>query len=203
MTTGLSAMSSEPMGSVHADSTEMQTLGFWIYLMSDIVLFGTLFASFVTLRSGLGGGPSGKEIFEIPYVFLETLVLLFSSGAYGVVMIAMREGRKNSVLVCLGITFFLGACFVGLELAEFSRLIAQGYGPDRSAFLSSFFTLVGTHGTHVTFGLIWMVVMVLQVKAKGLTMPVRSRLIRLGMFWHFLDVVWVGIFSAVYLMGVL
>jgi len=186
----------------HSDTVAMQTLGFWIYLMSDLILFSTLFASFVVFGRSYANGPTGKELFDLPYLLGETLFLLCSSVTYGLAMLAMHDGRKKRVLLGLAVTFLLGFGFVSMEINEFLGMISQGHGPDRSAFLSSFFTLVGTHGAHVSFGLIWMAVMMGQVAVKGLTVPVQSRLLRLSMFWHFLDIVWIGIFSIVYLMGV-
>ena len=193
------------MGTAHheeADIVAMQTFGFWIYLMSDLIIFATLFATFVVLGKNFANGPTGKELFDLPYLLGETLFLLFSSVTCGLVMLAGPDGKKKWVLLGLAATFLLGLGFVCMEINEFRGLIARGFGPDRSAFLSSFFTLVGTHGAHVTFGLIWMAVMIGQVAVKGLTSPVQSRLLRLGMFWHFLDIIWIGIFSLVYLMGV-
>jgi cytochrome o ubiquinol oxidase subunit III len=187
----------------HPDTVEMQTFGFWLYLMSDLILFATLFATFAVLGRNYAGGPTGKELFDLPYVLGETLLLLFSSITYGLVMPAVHTGMKKWVLIGLAVTFLLGLGFVSMEINEFHGLIAAGHGPDVSAFLSSYFTLVGTHGTHVTFGLIWIAVMIGQVAVKGLTSPVQSRLMRLSMFWHFLDIVWIGIFSIVYLMGVM
>jgi cytochrome o ubiquinol oxidase subunit III len=187
----------------HPDTLTMQTFGFWLYLMSDLIIFATLFATFAVLGSNYAGGPTGKDLFDLPYVLGETLLLLFSSVAYGLVMLAVHNGMKKWVLIGLAVTFLLGLGFVSMEINEFHRMIAEGHGPNRSAFLSSYFTLVGTHGTHVTFGLIWMAVMIGQVAVKGLTAPVQSRLMRLSMFWHFLDIIWIGIFSIVYLMGVM
>ena len=184
------------------DTVAMQTLGFWLYLMSDLIIFATLFATFAVLGQNFAGGPTGKELFDLPSLLGETLFLLFSSVTYGLVMLAVHDGRKKWVLIRLAVTFLLGLGFVTMEINEFYGMIAGGFGPDRSAFLSSFFTLVGTHGTHVTFGLIWIAVMIGQVAVKGLTSPVQSRLMRLSMFWHFLDLIWIGIFSIVYLMGV-
>jgi cytochrome o ubiquinol oxidase subunit 3 len=183
-------------------AVELQTFGFWIYLMSDLVLFATLFATFGVIGPNTAGGPTGKELFDLPYLFGETLFLLFSSGTYGMAVLALHDDKRGQVLLWLGITFLLGLGFVSMEINEFHGLIAAGHGPQRSGFLSAFFTLVGTHGAHVTSGLIWMAVMIGQVLTKGLTTPVRSRLMRLSMFWHFLDIVWIGVFSLVYLMGV-
>lgn len=187
----------------HPDTVAMQTLGFWLYLMSDLIIFATLFATFAVLGRNYAGGPTGKELFELPYVLVQTLLLLVSSVTYGLVMLAVHNGTKKWVLIGLAVTFLLGLGFVAMEIYEFHSLIAEGHGPNVSAFLSSYFTLVGTHGTHVTFGLIWMAVMIGQVAVKGLTSPVQSRLMRLSMFWHFLDLIWIGIFSIVYLMGVM
>jgi cytochrome o ubiquinol oxidase subunit 3 len=187
---------------VHPDTVGMQTFGFWLYLMSDLIIFATLFATFAVFSRSYAGGPTGKELFDLHYTLGETLFLLCSSVAYGLVMLAVHAGKKKWVLLGLVVTFLLGAGFVSMEIHEFYGLVAKGFGPDRSAFLSSFFTLVGTHGTHVTFGLIWMATMMGQVAVKGLTSPVQSRLMRLSMFWHFLDLIWIGIFSIVYLMGV-
>lgn len=186
----------------HPDTVMIQAFGFWLYLMSDLILFATLFAAYAVLGSNYADGPTGKELFELPYVLGETLLLLFSSVTYGLVMLAVHNSLKKWVLIGLVVTFLLGLGFVTLEINEFYGMIVKGHGPDRSAFLSSFFTLVGTHGAHVTFGLIWMAVMISQVIVKGLTTPVQSRLMRLSMFWHFLDIIWIGIFTIVYLMGV-
>lgn len=185
------------------DVSAGQTFGFWLYLMSDLVLFSALFATFAVLAHSYAGGPTGKDIIHLPYVFSETMLLLFSSGTCGLAMLNMYAGRRNPVLAWLAVTFVLGFGFILMELHEFRTLILEGHGPDRSAYLSAFFTLIGTHGLHVASGLIWMAVMINQVIAKGLTMPVQSRLMRLSMFWHFLDIVWVAVFTVVYLMGVL
>lgn len=181
--------------------TDMKVFGFWIYLMSDLVIFSVLFATFATLGRNFAGGPGPKELFSLPFVFVETMLLLTSSVTYGLGMVALQEGKRNLVLIGLAVTFALGLGFVGMEFSEFHRMIAEGNGPDRSAFLSSFFTLVGTHGLHVSSGLLWMLVMLIQVLKKGLVPGVRSRLMRLSLFWHFLDVVWVGVFTFVYLAG--
>jgi len=203
MTTEASTIATAPNEEVaYADTVSIQTFGFWIYLMSDLIIFATLFATFVVLGQNFANGPTGKELFDLPYLLGETLFLLFSSFTYGLVMLAVHDGKKKWVLIGLAVTFLLGLGFVSMEINEFHSLVAAGHGPDESAFLSSFFTLVGTHGTHVTFGLIWMAVMMGQVAVKGLTSPVQSRLMRLSMFWHFLDLIWIGIFSIVYLIGV-
>jgi cytochrome o ubiquinol oxidase subunit III len=185
-----------------ADAVGRRAFGFWIYLMTDLVLFAALFATFAVLSHSDAGGPDGKALFNLRHVFAETMLLLFSSASYGLVMLAMRRGHRGAVLGWLAVTFLLGLGFIALELHEFHAMILAGAGPSRSAFLSAFFTLVGTHGTHVSFGLIWMLVMMAQVGTKGLTTPVRARLLCLSMFWHFLDIVWIGVFTIVYLMGV-
>jgi cytochrome o ubiquinol oxidase subunit III len=187
----------------HADAIDNQVFGFWLYIMSDLVLFGTLFATFAVLGHNYAGGPTGRQLFRLTDVFVETLFLLVSSATYGLAMLALYKQRKGWVLWWLLITFLFGLGFIGMEVKEFARLIADGNGPQRSGFLSAFFTLVGTHGSHVASGLIWMAVMMVQVVTKGLTPPVQSRLMRLSIFWHFLDIVWVGVFTIVYLMGVM
>ncbi len=186
----------------HHDDGSTTTLGFWIYLMSDCILFSALFASFVVLRGQTAGGPSGREIFSLPYVLLETACLLVSSFTYGMAMIAVGQNRQTMVLRWLGLTLVLGLAFMGLELHEFVQLINDDAGPNRSAFLSAYFTLVGTHGLHVASGMIWMLVLVAHVLRRGLTAANQTRLMCLSLFWHFLDIVWIGVFTVVYLMGV-
>ena len=178
-------------------------LGFWIYLMSDCLIFAVLFATYGVLGRNYAGGPSGAEIFELPVVAVNTSLLLFSSITYGMAMVAAQGKRVKAALTWLGLTGLLGLGFLGLELTEFAHLIAEGNGPWRSAFLSSFFTLVGTHGLHVTFGVVWLVTLMVQVARRGLTETSLRRLMCLSLFWHFLDVVWIGVFSFVYLLGAL
>ncbi|ABE58313.1 cytochrome o ubiquinol oxidase subunit III [Chromohalobacter israelensis] len=190
-------------GHEHHDAGGMKVFGFWVYLMSDLVIFGSLFATYAVLMNGTAGGPSGADIFELPLILISTFLLLFSSFTYGMAVLAMNADRVSQVRGWLILTFFLGAGFIGLEIYEFHHLIAEGFGPDRSAFLSSFFTLVGTHGLHVTFGLIWMLVMIVQLSTKGLNDMTRPRIMCLSLFWHFLDIVWICVFTFVYLMGVL
>ena len=203
MTTEVSTIHAAALEFEHPDTVANQAFGFWLYIMSDLVLFSTVFATYAVLGHNYAGGPTGRDLFHLPYAFGETMLLLFSSTTYGMVMLAMHRAKKNLVLAWLTVTFLLGLGFIVMEVNEFHRMIFEGNGPDRSGFLSAFFTLVGTHGTHVTFGLIWMAVMMAQTVIKGLTPPVQSRLIRLSIFWHFLDIVWVGVFTIVYLMGVL
>jgi cytochrome o ubiquinol oxidase subunit 3 len=185
----------------HAESGTM--LGFWIYLMSDCLIFAVLFACFGVYGRSFAAGPSAADLFDLPLVAVNTAMLLFSSITYGFAMLAMEKGRQRSTLLWLAVTGLFGAAFLGLELYEFAHLIHEGAGPQRSAFLSAFFTLVGTHGLHVTFGLIWLVVLMIQVRQRGLGPENKRRLMCLSLFWHFLDVVWIGVFSFVYLMSVL
>tara|TARA_Y100000816_G_scaffold285936_1_gene266274 strand:+ start:356 stop:958 length:603 start_codon:yes stop_codon:yes gene_type:complete len=185
----------------HHDTGGNTVFGFWLYLMTDCILFACVFATYAVLVNHTAGGPSGKDIFELPYVLGETALLLVSSCTYGFAMIAAHRGFKGQTLAWLAATFVLGAGFIGMELNEFHHLIAEGFGPDKSAFLSSFFTLVGMHGLHVTAGLVWMVIMMLQVSKRGLTDRNNTRLMCLSLFWHFLDIVWICVFTIVYLMG--
>jgi len=185
------------------EATANASFGFWIYLMSDCILFASLFATFVTLSRSYAGGPTSQEIIHLGHTLEETLVLLCSSVTCGFAMLAMYRRQLRRVLGWLAVTFVLGLTFISLELQEFLSLVAAGHGPTHSGFLSAFFTLVATHGTHVTVGLLWMLVMMAQIAVKGLSEPVQSRLIRFSMFWHFLDIVWVGVFTVVYLNGVL
>lgn len=176
-------------------------LGFWLYLMSDCLVFACLFAMYGVLGRSYAAGPSGADLFELPLVALNTSLLLLSSITYGFAMLEMLKKRTGATLAWLAVTGLLGAGFIGIELYEFAHLIHEGAGPQRSAFLSSFFTLVGTHGLHVTFGIVWLVTLMIQVGKHGLIPENRRRLLCLSMFWHFLDVVWIGVFTFVYLMG--
>jgi cytochrome o ubiquinol oxidase subunit 3 len=178
-------------------------LGFWIYLMSDCLIFACLFAVYGVQGRAYAGGPTGAELFDLPLVAVNTAMLLLSSITYGFAMLESQRGRLRQTLAWLIVTGLFGLAFLGLELHEFHHLIEHGAGPGRSAFLSSFFTLVGTHGLHVTFGIVWLVTLLFQLGRHGLIPENRRRLMCLSMFWHFLDVVWIGVFTFVYLMGVL
>ena len=185
----------------HHDEAPKVTLGFWIYLMSDCILFASVFAGYAVLKDNIAGGPNGRELFDLPYVAMETALLLISSLTYGLAMISMEANKLKGVITWLALTALCGLGFMGMEIHEFIKLIAEGNGPGRSAFLSGFFTLVGTHGLHVTSGLIWMGAMFVHLFRKGLTPANRIRLMTLSLFWHFLDIIWIGVFTIVYLMG--
>jgi len=178
-------------------------LGFWLYLMSDCLIFAALFATYGVLGRSYAAGPNGAQLFDLPLVALNTAFLLLSSITFGFAMLQKQQGKLAGTQLWLAITGAFGLCFLGLELYEFHHLIEQGAGPQRSAFLSAFFTLVGTHGLHVTFGLIWLATLMVQLQQHGLTAANKRRLMCLSMFWHFLDVIWIGVFTFVYLMGVL
>lgn len=186
-----------------AETHEQRAFGFWLYLMSDAAIFALLFATYAIMITGTAGGPTGKQLFDLNNAALETVLLLVSSTTFGFASLSVKAGNRSAVLGWLAVTFLLGAGFIFLELREFAGMIAKGAGPDRSGFLSAFFTLVGTHGVHVSMGLLWILILSAQLMVKGLTLPVASRLHRLGLFWHFLDIAWVGIFSIVYLPGLL
>lgn len=187
----------------HPDDGSKTLLGFWIYLMSDCLIFSVLFATFGVLAGSVAGGPDGKELFDLNYVFGETLLLLVSSFTFGMAMLSMHARKQGAVIGWLLVTFLFGAGFIGMEVYEFAKLIHEGSGPGRSAFLSAYFGLVGTHGLHVTCGLLWIAVMIDQVRRFGLDDVVKRRLSSLSLFWHFLDLIWICVFTFVYLRGVL
>jgi cytochrome o ubiquinol oxidase subunit 3 len=210
----MSEITATPAGAVSADPSSRfyvrehhpengTLLGFWIYLMSDCLIFACLFATYAVLGRNYAGGPSGAELFDLGLVAFNTALLLLSSITYGFAMLESQRKRLRSTMLWLGVTGLLGAGFIAVELYEFAHLIHQGAGPQRSAFLTSFFALVSTHGLHVLFGIIWLVTLMFQLNRRGLIPENRRRLMCLSMFWHFLDVVWIGVFTFVYLMGVL
>ena len=176
--------------------------GFWIWLISDIIMFSAFFATFAVLSENTAGGPSGRELFSVSYVAVETACLLFSSFTCGIAMIGAHARKRGMYYGGMAITFVLGVAFLALEVHEFSQLVAEGAGPSRSGFLSSFFALVGCHGLHVTAGLLWLLTMVAQVGAKGFREDIQRRLLCFSLFWHTLDIIWVALFSLVYLVGV-
>ncbi len=186
----------------HNDDSKTM-LGFWVYLMTDCVLFAGFFATFAILHNNVYGGQDGKELFNLPFVLTETLILLTSSYTCGLAILAARRQNKNSATSWLLTTFVLGLVFLLMEISEFRNLIIDGDSWHRSGFLSSFFALVGLHGLHITIGLIWIGVMVFLVRHRGLISSTTRRLNLLSMFWHFLDIVWIFIFTFVYLMGVI
>ena len=186
-------------GDGHAEGGTM--LGFWLYLMSDCLIFASLFACYAVYGHAYAAGPSPADLFELPTVALNTAMLLLSSITYGFAMLCMEKGGRAATIFWMAVTATFGMGFVYLELNEFAHLIHEGAGPQRSAFLSSFFTLVGTHGLHVSVGILWMFVLMAQVAWKGLIPDNKRRLMCLSLFWHFLDVVWIGVFSFVYLIN--
>ena len=169
------------------------TIGFWFYLMTDCILFASLFATFAVLRTATGGGPSGHELFELPTALSETIILLLSSYTCGIALVGMHNGRVKQMVTGSVATFILGAIFVGIELSEFIKFASEGHSWQQSAFLSSFFTLVGTHGLHITIGLLWLFVMLIVLTRSGLTEKLKRQITLFGLFWHFLDLVWIFI----------
>jgi cytochrome o ubiquinol oxidase subunit 3 len=186
-------------GHAHHDDGNKTIVGFWMYLMGDCLIFAVLFATFGVLLNGTADGPSGKELFKLGFVLSETVLLLLSSFTFGVAMLGMQAGKRNQVVGWLAMTGLLGAGFIGMELYEFAELIHEGATPDVSAYLSAYFTLVATHGLHVSFGLLWLAIMIHQVLKFGLDGVVRRRLACLSLFWHFLDLIWICVFTFVYL----
>ncbi|WP_010163212.1 cytochrome o ubiquinol oxidase subunit III [Sphingomonas sp. PAMC 26617] len=186
----------------HAEGSSTM-LGFWLYLMSDCLIFAMLFATYGVLGTSYAGGPGPKQLFELPLVAVNTSMLLFSSITYGFAMLSMVNKKVGATQAWLAVTAAFGIAFISIELYEFANLIHEGATPQRSAFLSSFFTLVATHGLHVTFGLVWLFTLMVQIQVKGLIPANQRRLMCLSLFWHFLDVIWIGVFTFVYLMGML
>lgn len=187
---------------IQQETYEKTIFGFWVYLMTDCVLFATIFATYAVLHNNTFGGPSARDLFSLPYALTETLILLTSSFTCGLAMLSAHRHQKWATLGLFAVTILLGISFLTLELNEFSNLVKEGNSWERSAFLSSFFTLVGCHGLHISCGLLWMLVMQAHIIFRGFTISTLRRLMCLSLFWHFLDVVWVLIFTIVYLMGV-
>jgi cytochrome o ubiquinol oxidase subunit 3 len=192
---------SQPLQTLRSDDKTI--FGFWVYLMTDCVLFGSLFATFAVLRNNTFGGPSGHELFNLSFVLAETIILLTSSFTCGLGLLAIKTLNKSMALFLFGLTFILGAAFLGLEIHEFHKMALEGNSWRKSGFLSAFFTLVGTHGLHITMGLIWMGVQMSRLYGNGFRSNTLKRFTMLSLFWHFLDIVWIFIFSIVYLMGAL
>ncbi len=189
--------------SVVDEEAEKTFLGFWIYLMTDLLMFGGLFATFAVLRTNTFGGPSGRDIINLPYILAETLILLVSSSLIGLAVLAAINGQTKKAIWFLGTTFLLGATFLGMELYDFHHSFVEGASFQRSGFLTAYYSLVGTHGLHITVGLFWMSILLAYILRQGLTVGAKRKLTLLGIFWHFLDLVWIFIFTIVYLMGVL
>ncbi|KEQ17724.1 cytochrome (ubi)quinol oxidase subunit III [Endozoicomonas numazuensis] len=189
----------QAMAEHHEECLDNREFGFWLYLMTDAILFALLFATYVSMFRNTANGPEPIDLFDLKHVFLETACLLTSSVTFGFAWLAALHQKRQIVMFWLIITLVFGLSFVYLEVIEFLDMIRQGAGPQASGYLSSFFTLVATHGIHVSIGMLGILMMVLQVMIKGLSPQVCSRLFRLGLFWHFLDIVWIGIFSVVYL----
>jgi cytochrome o ubiquinol oxidase subunit 3 len=195
------------LGSAHAqahEAGEVPVFGFWVFLMSDLVLFGLMLATYVTMLNpaGFAAGPQPKDFFDLRSALLQTGVLLTSSFTFGLALLALKHGKDARALVrWMLLTLLLGLCFIALELRDLSHMINLGAGPSRSGYLSAFFGLVPLHGVHVAMGCLWLLVMLVQIGVFGTCTAVKTRLLRLGLFWHFLDIVWIGIISVVYLAG--
>lgn len=187
----------------YEEVSDPKVFGFWIYLMTDLVIFATLFACFLVLHHNTHGGPTARELYHWPWVLAETLILLTSSFTCSLGMLAVHHKAKNWAILSFLITFFLGGAFLFIEISEFIDFVDRGASWQRSAFLSSFFTLVGTHGFHILIGLLWMIVMIFRIAYRPLNHHSLSRIFRMALFWHFLDFVWIFIFTVVYGMGYL
>lgn len=187
----------------HHDPNELKVIGFWFFLISDVILFSVLFATFIVLRQNTAGGPTGKELFEMPGVIAETFILLTSSFTSGLAVLAMNRKNNKQLIGWLIVTAVLGASFVGLEVSEFVKMVHEGATYSTSAFLSAFFTLVGTHGLHVSVGLCWMIGLMIQLAKRGITETTIGKVTVISLYWHFLDVIWIFLLTIVYLMGVM
>lgn len=184
----------------HHNQNDTNVYGFWIYIMSDCILFACLFATFAVLHNNTYGGPGAKELFSLPFVFVETMILLTSSFTCGLMMLALYNNKRKLAFIALTLTFLLGVSFVFMELKEFHTLFAEGNSWQRSAFLSSFFTLVGTHGLHVSLGLLWLIILAIQLGIHGINPTTMVKMRTFSLFWHFLDIVWILLFTIVYLL---
>lgn len=187
----------------HVDLEALRLMGFWIFLITDCILFGTLFATYAVLRDSTAGGPTGMELFEMPGVIAETFILLTSSFTSGLAVLCMNKGNRNGLIGWLAVTILLGASFITLEVTEFVKLVHEGATISTSAYWSAFFTLVGTHGLHVSLGLVWMTAIIIQLRIHGINSVTRRKVNVISLYWHFLDVVWIFLFTIVYLMGVM
>ncbi|NGQ96578.1 cytochrome o ubiquinol oxidase subunit III [Brevibacillus sp. SYP-B805] len=187
----------------HHDQESLKIMGFWIFLVTDCILFASLFATYVVLRTHTAGGPAGHELFEVPGFVAETFILLTSSYTSGLATLAMHKGNTKALIGWLIVTALLGAAFIGLEISEFANMVHEGATIATSAFLSAFYTLVGTHGLHVSLGLVWMTAIMIQLARRGITPVTHRKVFTVTLYWHFLDVVWIFLFTVVYLMGVM
>ncbi|GIO04125.1 cytochrome o ubiquinol oxidase subunit III [Brevibacillus reuszeri] len=187
----------------HEEHEQLKVLGFWIFVVTDCILFGSLFATYAVMMHSYAGGPTGKELFELPGIIASTFILLTSSFTSGLAVLAMNKGKVKEMIAWLAVTAVLGLSFVVLEINEFTHLVHEGATMATSGFWSAFFTLVGTHGLHVSVGLFWMVALMIQLKRRGITPVTRRKVTNLSLYWHFLDVVWIFLFTVVYLMGVM
>ncbi|WP_239615756.1 cytochrome o ubiquinol oxidase subunit III [Cohnella mopanensis] len=187
----------------HHDLEGLRMMGFWIFLITDCILFGTLFATFVVLSDSTAGGLTGADLFEMPGVIAETFILLTSSFTSGLAVLSMNRGDRKGLIGWLAVTVLLGASFITLEITEFVNLVHEGAAISTSAFWSAFYTLVGTHGLHVSIGLVWMISIMLQLKRHGINSVTRRKVNIISLYWHFLDVVWIFVFTIVYLMEVM
>lgn len=187
----------------HHDQESLRQFGFWIFLITDIIIFATLFAAFIVLRHSTADGPTGAELFEMPGIIASTFILLTSSYTSGLALLAMNRGNKRGLIGWLAVTALLGATFIGLEVSEFIHLVHEGANIGTSAYWSAFYTLVATHGLHVSIGLVWMAGLIIQLAKHGITNVTKRKVNVISLYWHFLDVVWIFVFTIVYLMGVM
>ncbi|SEG18037.1 cytochrome o ubiquinol oxidase subunit 3 [Paenibacillus sp. UNC499MF] len=187
----------------HHDLESLRMFGFWIFLITDVILFGTLFATYIVLHGNTNGGPTPAELFEMPGIIAETFILLTSSFTSGLAVLAMNKGNRKGLIGWLAVTALLGASFITLEVTEFVKMVHEGATISTSGFLSGFFTLVGTHGIHVSVGLVWMIALMIQLSRHGINTVTRRKVNIISLYWHFLDVVWIFVFTFVYLMGVM
>lgn len=187
----------------HEEHEQLKVLGFWIFVITDCVLFGTLFATYAVMMNSFAGGPTGQEMFQLPGIIASTFILLTSSFTSGLAVLAMNKGNVKQLIAWLAVTGLLGLSFIVLEVTEFMHLVSEGITMGTSGFWSAFYALVGTHGLHVTLGLFWMVALIMQLKRRGITAVTRRKITNLSLYWHFLDVVWIFLFTVVYLMGVM
>lgn len=187
----------------HHDLESLRLMGFWLFLITDCILFGTLFATFVVLQNSTAGGPTGAELFAMPGIIAETFILLTSSFTSGLAVLSMNQGNRKGLIGWLAVTALLGAAFISLEVTEFVHLVHEGAAISTSAYWSAFYTLVGTHGLHVSIGLVWMIALMIQLSKRGITSVTRRKVNVISLYWHFLDVVWIFVFTIVYLLEVM